>query len=236
MLTRAEQCEFQHNKMQRGDALALLQSLPRACAALMFFDPQHRSVLDHLKFGNEKARQRGRAASPAMDESYIDAVCIAGAEVLKSGGYLMTWQDTFRVCQAHHLRIAHALQVVDLISWDCERMGMGKRTRRRGDYLVILQKPPISARSWKDHSLTNRWSEKIDRKIHPHIKPGGLITRLIAAVTEVGDLVVDPAAGSFVVMHAAHALGRDFVGCDLAYNSTSIATGDLFELAALRSA
>lgn len=32
-----------------------------------------------------------------------------------------------------------------------------------------------------------------------------------------GDLVVDPAAGSFVVMHAAHALGREFIGCDLAF-------------------
>jgi hypothetical protein len=43
-----------------------------------------------------------------------------------------------------------------------------------------------------------------------------LVTRLIAATTEPGDLVVDPAAGSFVVMHAAKRLGRDFIGCDLA--------------------
>jgi len=40
---------------------------------------------------------------------------------------------------------------------------------------------------------------------------------LIGAVTRPGDLIIDPAAGSFVVMHAAHALSRNFVGCDLAY-------------------
>ena len=57
---------------------------------------------------------------------------------------------------------------------------------------------------------------KVDRKLHPHIKPIGLIRELIGAVTRPGDLVVDPAAGSFVIMHAAHQLGRDFVGCDLA--------------------
>jgi hypothetical protein len=28
--------------------------------------------------------------------------------------------------------------------------------------------------------------------------------------------LVDPAAGSFLVMRAAHQLGRDFIGCDLA--------------------
>jgi hypothetical protein len=49
------------------------------------------------------------------------------------------------------------------------------------------------------------------------VKPAGLVTRLIAATTEPGDLVVDPAAGSFVVMRGARQLGRDFIGCDLAY-------------------
>ena len=53
------------------------------------------------------------------------------------------------------------------------------------------------------------------------MKPAGLVTRLIAATTEPGDLVVDPAAGSFVVMHAARQLGREFIGCDLAYAATS---------------
>jgi DNA modification methylase len=60
------------------------------------------------------------------------------------------------------------------------------------------------------------------RKLHPHIKPIGLITRLIGAVTAPGELVIDPAAGSFAVMHAAHELGREFVGCDIAFNNPAI--------------
>jgi site-specific DNA-methyltransferase (adenine-specific) len=103
---------------------------------------------------------------------------------------------------------------------DNERIGNGYRSRRRGDYLLVLQKPPLRAKAtWCDHSIPNRWSEKVDRKLHPRIKPIGLIRKLIGAVTRPGDLVVDPAAGSFVVMHAAHQLGRDFVGCDLAYDT-----------------
>ena len=66
-------------------------------------------------------------------------------------------------------------------------------------------------------AFRDRWAEKVDRRIHPHAKPAGLIARLIAAVTQPGDLVVDPAAGGFTVMHAAHELGRRFVGCDIAY-------------------
>jgi site-specific DNA-methyltransferase (adenine-specific) len=221
MLMHVEQRDLRRNTAQVGDALALLQSLPRACAAVVFLDAQHRSVLDHLKFGNEGARQRGRAGLPAMSDDYIDAVSIAGADVLRPGGYFMNWADTYRLCQGHHLRVAHALQPVDLISWDSGRLGMGKRSRRRGDYLVILQKPPISARTLKDHGIPNRWAEKVDRFKHPHLKPAELTKRLIAAVTEPGDLVVDPAAGSFMVMYAALALDRDFIGCDLAFDPSN---------------
>jgi site-specific DNA-methyltransferase (adenine-specific) len=218
------------NVAQCRDALDLLRALPTACAPLAFFDPQHRGVLDRLKFGNEGARQRGRARLPAMSEDYIDACCREIGRVLIPGGYLMLWVDTFGLCEGHHFRIADppewlakrsnessagALKVVDLISWDCLRMGMGKRSRRRGDYLLVLQKPPVNARTWRDHAIPSRWPEKVGKAAHPHIKPIGLISRLIAAVTEPGDLVVDPAAGSFAVMRAARQLGRHFVGCDV---------------------
>ncbi len=206
---------YHRNVAQRGDALALLRSLPDACTPLMFFDPQFRGVLDKLDYGNEGARQKGRFALPAMTEEYIDAVCREAARVLAPRGYLMRWTDTFHLCEADHLRITE-LKCVDHVAWDNLRIGMGYRTRRRGDDLLIMQKPPIVAKTtWRDRAIPSRWPEKIDRKTHPHAKPVGLITRLIGAVTRPGELVVDPAAGSFVVMHAAAKLGRNFIGCDI---------------------
>jgi site-specific DNA-methyltransferase (adenine-specific) len=195
----------------REDALTLLRSLPDGCAAVVFFDPQYRGVLDHLKLGNEWERQKGRYKLPAMSSDYIDACGREIARILQPSGYCLLWADTINVCQAHHLRIADAIQVVDLIAWDNLRLGMGKRSRRRGDYLVV-----------GDRGIPNRWPEKIDfkvypRKAYPHTKPCDLIARLIGAVTKPGDLVVDPAAGSFVVMHVAIKMQRRFLGCDIAY-------------------
>jgi site-specific DNA-methyltransferase (adenine-specific) len=210
------------NVIQHGDALALLRLLPEAYTPLAFFDPQHRAVLNKLKSGNEDARQKGRAGLPAMSDDYIDSVCLEIARVLKPSGYCLYWLDTFRLVEAYHLRIPReVLTPVDLIAWDSLRPGMGKRSRRRGDYLLVQQKPPIKAgATWRDHSIPSRWAEKVDRSIHPHIKPIGLIARLIGATTQPG-MIIDPAAGSFIVMKAAHQFGRNFIGCDLNYRGAN---------------
>jgi site-specific DNA-methyltransferase (adenine-specific) len=208
---------YQRNVAQHGDALTLLQWLPDRCTPLGFFDPQHRDNLDKLKYGNEGARQRERCKLPQMSSEYIDKCCREMARVLMPSGYLMRWQNAFQVGTGVHLRLADVLQCVDIIAWDNLRISNGSRARRRGDYLVALQKRPIKARAtWRDRGIPDRWVEKVNRKVHPHVKPIGLISRLIGAVTKPGDLVVDPAAGSFIVMHAAIEFGCDFIGCDIA--------------------
>jgi site-specific DNA-methyltransferase (adenine-specific) len=46
------------------------------------------------------------------------------------------------------------LKCVDLIAWDSLRLGNGYRSRRRGDYLLVLQKPPLAAKAtWRDHGM-----------------------------------------------------------------------------------
>ena len=204
----------------QGDALALLRSLPDGCTPLGFFDPQYRDNLDKQKYGNEGVnRQQRRCALPQMSRPYIDQCSREFARVLKPSGYLMLWEDAFNFCQGKHLAVADVLPCVDAIAWDKGYYGQGARARRQGSYLAILQKPPIKARAtWKDHKIPDRWTERIIRpkSQHPHLKPIGLIARLIGAVTVPGDLVVDPAAGSFVVMRVANEMGRRFVGCDIA--------------------
>jgi len=44
-----------------------------------------------------------------------------------------------------------------------------------------------------------------------------LIKALIVATTQEGDLVVDPCAGSFVVLEVCQELKRDYLGVDLTF-------------------
>ena len=109
-----------------------------------------------------------------------------------------------------------SLDIVDFLAWNKDKMGMGYRTRRFSEYLVVLQKEPRKAKGvWKIHNIPDTWTEKVKGSNGVHPKPIGLQGELIEAVTNMGDIVVDPAAGSFSVLEACTIRGRHFLGCDL---------------------
>ncbi len=105
---------------------------------------------------------------------------------------------------------------MDLITWDKGRIGMGYRTRRKSEYLLVLQKSPNKAKGyWTRHDIPDVWTEKIINKKHPHQKPIGLQSALIDAVSAEGDYILDPCAGSYSVLDACKEIKRNFIGCDL---------------------
>ena len=210
------------NNLQRNteltmNGLDLLNSIPHKSVAAVFFDPQYRGVLNHLKYGNEgKSRGRKQAKLQAMTDATIHAFFDRISGVLRPSGHCFLWCDKYHLCQGVQPWVGDKLQVVDMVVWDKGRIGMGYRTRRRCEYLVILQKPPTRAKGvWTLHDIPDVWEESLPPKLHPHQKPVVLQETLIKAITESGDLVVDPAAGSFSVMDAARRAGRDFLGCDI---------------------
>lgn len=210
---------FRRDARNRGDGLEMLRAMRGGTARLAFFDPQYRSVLDKMKYGNEGERQRGRAKLPQMTNATIFKFIGEIERTLKPSGHLILWVDKFLLVSSHWRRWlphATALCEVDLIAWNKIRFGMGKRTRCTTEYVVVLQKgPKRAAGAWTDHGIRDSWSEKVDTLIHPHVKPIGLVRRLILATTKRRELVVDPAAGSFGVLGACRSTGRQFMGCDL---------------------
>jgi site-specific DNA-methyltransferase (adenine-specific) len=207
------------NVRQQMNGYVLLRKLAAESAALVFFDPQYRSVLDKLAFGNEGARQKKRAKLQQMSDDEIIDFVEQIDRVLRPGGHMGFWMDKFSIASGHHHRFyarAPRLKVVDLICWSTLRFGMGRRTRGAGEYLVILQKLPTRAKDvWTDRAIRDVWPESSNRTAHPHAKPAELIERLIRSTTKPGDLVVDPCAGSYVVLEACGRTGREFAGCDL---------------------
>jgi DNA modification methylase len=192
------------------------------CVDLAFFDPQHRDVLNRQRYGNEGNRQKGRASLPHMDPPTIQHFIGEIERVLKAGRYLMLWVDKYVAAERLWMRWMPEetrLKAVDFICWYKGRIGMGRRSRGIAEYLIVLQLQPIDGARWTDRSIPDCWVEGPWNK-HPHSKPIGLIQRLIRATTKLGDLVLDPAAGGFVVLDACATTTREFVGCDLIRSDT----------------
>jgi site-specific DNA-methyltransferase (adenine-specific) len=213
------------NARQIASGFTLLRALEDDSAALVFFDPQYRAVLNKLQFGNECERQKRRAELPQMSDVWIATWVEEIERVLRPRGHLAFWVDKYTLASGKHLeylRHARLLSIVDLICWSTLRFGMGRRTRTSTEYLLIVQRHPTKAEGvWLDKSMRDSWPEMSDRERHAHAKPYQLTERIIRAVTQRGDLVVDPCAGSYVVLDACRSTGREFVGCDLVDSTLS---------------
>lgn len=200
------------------DGLKFLGLLPAGGAPIAFFDPQYRGVLDKLEYGNEgKSRGRARCELKQMNEQTIGAFIRGIDRALTTSGHLFLWMDKFHLCTGFSDWLSGTdLDIVDMLTWDKGRIGMGYRSRRTSEHLVVLQKAPRRAKGvWKLHDIPDVWREKVVRNGHTHRKPVELQRRLIEAVSNPGDLVIDPAAGSFIVMEACELSKRRFLGCDL---------------------
>jgi len=207
------------NSKLKMDGLYLLKSLEDNSINTVFFDPQYRGVLDKMNYGNEGERQIQRSKLIQMNERKITSFIKEINRTLKPSSHLFLWVDKFHLCEGISTWLKKTdLAIVDMVVWNKSRIGMGYRTRRSSEYLLILQKIPIKSKGiWQIKNIPDVWTEKIENKNkkHPHQKPIGLQKILIEAVTNPNDLVVDPAAGSYSILEACLLTKRNFLGCDL---------------------
>jgi site-specific DNA-methyltransferase (adenine-specific) len=207
---------FKPNERVKCDGIKFLKRLPSNSIPCIIFDPQYRGVLDKLDYGNEGERQKGRSTLIQMDDIKIFEFFKEINRVLVPSGHLFLWVDKFHLIEGFKNWMGGTdLIIVDHITWNKKRMGMGYRSRRVSEHLIVIQKSPKKAKGvWCIHNIPDVWDETVNSN-HPHGKPIKLQSALISAVTRCGDVVVDPAAGSFSVMESAKNVGRVFIGCDL---------------------
>ena len=208
------------NQKNKYNGIDLLDNLKENSVKVFFFDPQYRGILNKLSYGNEGvSRGRARSSLPQMSEVLIYEFISKIEKVLMPSGYLFLWVDKFHLVEGVSSWFGNisTLSLVDMITWNKEKMGMGYRTRRQAEYLVVIQKEPKKAKStWTIHNIPDIWSEKVEKR-HPHSKPINLQKKLIEATTCEGDIVCDPASGGYSVLECCIDLNGTFIGCDLVF-------------------
>ncbi|MCM1022800.1 MAG: site-specific DNA-methyltransferase [Prevotella sp.] len=215
----AENAGVKPNFRNKCDGMELLGKINDNSLKVVFFDPQYRGVLDKMKYGNEgKQRGKARSALEQMSAETIAAFLREINRVLNPSGYLFLWVDKFHLVEGVTSWFnGTSLEPVDMITWNKLKIGMGYRTRRQAEYLVVAQKlPKLAKATWTIHNIPDVWDEKTP-KTHAHSKPVELQKRLILATTDDGDFVCDPAAGGYSVFEACKQTGRNFIGGDIEY-------------------
>ena len=206
------------NSKNKIDGILLLNNLKNESIKVCFFDPQYRGVLDKLSYGNEgKGRGKERSSLPQMSTEIISNFLKKIEKALMPSGYLFLWVDKFHLVEGikSWLSDNSELVPVDMIVWNKCKMGMGYRSRRISEYLIVLRKKPIKAKStWAIHNIPDVWDEKVT-KTHPHTKPYNLQKKLILATTEENDYICDPAAGGYGILEICKETKRNFIGGDI---------------------
>jgi len=208
------------NTKNKSEGIQFLKNINNESLKVIFFDPQYRGILDKLSYGNEGvSRGKGRSELSQMSEKTIKNFLFQIERILKPSGYLFLWIDKFHLVNGiqNWFSDISTLSTVDMITWNKMKLGMGYRSRRKSEYLIVIQKKPLLAKAtWKIHNIPDVWEEKA-KKIHPHSKPVSLQKTLIMATTDKDDIVCDPAAGGYSVLEACKQSHRNFIGCDIEF-------------------
>ncbi|MBE3038777.1 MAG: ParB N-terminal domain-containing protein, partial [Chloroflexi bacterium] len=217
------------NDLQLGDACELIKKLPPDSVDLVLTDPPF-GITELLE---AEGKSRGTVQSyttvlkPAdnADAAGVDFLIAALApelfRVTRPGGHIYMFYAFELHAQLHHslTKAGFVLNPVPLI-WD---KGRTTSPFRGYDYsacyepIIFGYKPPRSRRLTDPCKsiLTGHSPDHATIKTHPFQKPQSLLRYFISQSTQIGQVVLDPFAGSGATIIAARALGRSGIGFEL---------------------
>ena len=207
--------KFSLNTKQTGEALELLANLESNSVSLVFLDPQYEPVKNVLAVNYPLYSQSDYQILRILEQI---------ERILKPSAFCLLWVNKTLLGNDRiplWLLKTPALKIVDCLVWHKKNsLGLGNWLRSNAEFCFLIQKHPQTGKRFKNRSFGNVWEENVlppNKRKHPHQKPRELTKALIEATTNEGDLIVDPCAGSFIVLEICQELKRDFCGVDLTF-------------------
>lgn len=211
--------------LRHGSCIDLIKKLPTASVDLLLTDPPYGlELLEDLR-ENGGTKMVGHQLMSATHNLTIDEVlkllrslAPEFARVLKPGAHFYVF------CAFQHAgEFIKALAPLDfkppVVVWDRGKAttpGYGYNYLNRLEYILYGCNPP-----WTKRLAKNMWNvlehPEVPRNLrcYPTEKPQSLLKDLISQSTIVGDVILDPFAGSASTLKAARALKRKSLGFEI---------------------
>jgi site-specific DNA-methyltransferase (adenine-specific) len=211
-----EDAEIGSATLREGDFLQHVGELSSGSVDVLLTDPPYGA---DYKSGRRWASSHRRIEG---DESLDSALRLTVSAVrallpaLSDSGHVLVfcrWKEEPQLREA--LAEIEELELRGSLIWVKNEPGMGDLKGTFGpahERILHLARPSAEMRIRIGDVIT---AARLVSKHHPTEKPVELLSTLIEALSEPGDLVVDPFAGSASTLRAAVASGRNAWGCEL---------------------
>jgi adenine-specific DNA-methyltransferase len=195
-----------------GDCLTVLPRLPAASVDLVLTDPPY-LVRYQSRDGRRIANDDTDAwLAPAFAELYRvlkhDRYCVSFCGFTQAERFLTAWK-------------ASGFRVLEHLIWRKRYASSAGCVRRYHEQAYLLAKghprrPAVLLPSVLEWRYTTN-------ALHPTQKPVGALMPLVLAFSQIGDVVLDPFAGSGSTAVAAEVLGRHYVAIELSEHYARVA-------------
>jgi modification methylase len=231
------------NRILQGDTLDILPQLPAGCVDLIFADPPYNLQLQQDLWRPNMTRVDAVDDAWDQFDSF-SAYDAFTREWLAAARRVMKETATIWVSGTYHniFRVGAIMQdlgfwILNTVTWQkTNAMPNFRGVRLRNDAeFIIWAKYSEKSRYTFNHHLMKRFNEgkqlgsvwairacggperlrdAAGRRLHPTQKPEELLTRIIAASSRPGDLVLDPFLGSGTTAVIAQRLHRNWIGIE----------------------
>jgi adenine-specific DNA-methyltransferase len=211
------------NRVVTGDCLRVLAQLPADSVDLVLTDPPY-LVRYHSRDGREVPNDDTDAwLAPAFAEMYRvlrrDRFCISFCGFTQAERFLGAWK-------------AAGFRVLEHLVWRKRYPSSTGFVRRYHEQAYVLAKgTPRRPHMLLPSVLEWRYTGNM---LHPTQKPVGALLPLVMTFSQVGDVVLDPFAGSGSTAVAAAMLGRQYIAIELSEQYARLA-GDRLRSGAYRT-
>lgn len=239
----ATSAAFEANRVVTGDCVAEMARLPAGCADLVFADPPYNLQLGGDLTRPDQSRVDGvdddwdKFADFAEYDAFTRAWLTEARRCLKDDGALWVIGSYHNIFRVGAILQELGFWILNDIVWrKSNPMPNFKGTRftNAHETLIWAAKSPKARYTFHYHALkvlnddlqmrsdwtipictgAERLKDAAGRKLHPTQKPEALLSRVLLATSNPGDLVLDPFFGTGATGAAAKKLSRRYLGIE----------------------
>jgi site-specific DNA-methyltransferase (adenine-specific) len=207
-----------------GDALDLIRSVPDGSVDLVLTDPPY--GISRIEDGEVSAGDYTKLLKASDNssregvEDLLSKLVPELARVMKDGAHIYLFHASeFRPKLEALFSLSGLGFQHEQLVWDKQRttgLFSGYRFVPRYEPIMFGWKGKVGKRlNMQEETIVSFPVVHPSKRLHPFEKPQGLLQRLISLSSMIGDLVLDPFAGSAAVLVAGRELGRRVLGFEV---------------------